>query len=188
MSRPLAWTLTFSSHLLLGTLTLPGLPSHLTAGTPAPAGPARGQGGVGGVLSIRIQQKPRRLEIWEHLHVFSLRSKLTGRNRWRGAEEGVKERGAQQAVTHGWPRAVCLPVHPSPTSHEPAHLPGSQGATGSQPAHGRGRCCCSDVQEEASWEVSPTKRPLPTSTSPECTWASRALSHPTSHRPGSQQE
>lgn len=103
-----------------------------------------------------------------------------------GGSKGERERGAQQA--HGGPRAVCLPVHPSPPATGPPPSHGSQGARRGQPAHRRGRCCCSDVQEEVSWEVSPTKRPLPTSTSPECTWASRALSHLTSHRPGSQQE
>lgn len=32
-------------------------------------------GGVGWLLAIGIQQKPRGPETWEHLHVFSLRSR-----------------------------------------------------------------------------------------------------------------
>ena len=106
-----------------------------------------------------------------------------------GAEEGVKEREAQGSWDSAGGPGLCACLstpHPPAMGHSTCHR--SQEATRGQPAHRRARRCCSDVQEEASSEVSPTKRPLPPSTSPECTWASRAPSHPTSHRPGFQQE
>lgn len=82
---------------------------------------------------------------------------------------------------------ACLSSpHLPAMSHSTCH--GSQSPEGPASPRESQTLLLSDAQEEASPGVSPTKRSQPTSTSPECTWASRALSHPTGHRPGFQQE